>query len=660
MKMSWRVRSMLLIVLAVSTLMSNWWLQDYKQAVACHKKSDGGSRCESASVLGRRGDEQDAQRSNDLIFSIFNYNRKVDQNVKDNNFNSSNNPNTGRDASSNWAREILFSNNENNNGIFESDGQETSEFKIIGNVENRESIKALDKINENIVNERMLNMEHLSDKNQRNDIGAESGGKTNKMSDVNVAAVDVRAPVASKVATAKHFPARNSMAETSEEDVCQLLEKRTEHLSPLTTINRRIMVADPPLTREQISEVYNKACGLTPARAPDGQATWKEGGILYIPKNVTGEKRFDNVTVYNADFEPYVPYNHTLFFEGRQHPPVADRDRKIILARMAGWDDVTTPSPLRACPDLPCLITTDSQKYARTAAAISFNGQSLEGRAPQRYRPDQVFIMYFYEPLTNPWPAYHHLKNPRNDWASIFNWTMTYHITSDILATYGMVRRRPVALAAKNYTEIVARKTKKVAWFVSHCRTESEREKYVAELQKYISVDIYGACGPLKCKKEVDTTCFSQVGRDYKFYLAFENAMCEDYTTEKLYRIFKSDAVVVSRGNSFSFRSLPSGTFIDASEFPSPHALAKRLRYLDSHDEEYTALLRRKDDFFASYQDYPHYIGKKKELWVKYTWENIPLCEVCQRIWNLDKYHKNYPDILAWLNARKCRAPTDL
>ncbi|GFO10477.1 glycoprotein 3-alpha-l-fucosyltransferase a-like, partial [Plakobranchus ocellatus] len=140
-------------------------------------------------------------------------------------------------------------------------------------------------------------------------------------------------------------------------------------------------------------------------------------------------------------------------------------------------------------------------------------------------------------------------------------------------------------LAAKNYTEIVARKTKKVAWFVSHCRTESKREKYVAELQKYISVDIYGACGPLKCRRELDTTCFSQVGRDYKFYLAFENAMCEDYTTEKLYRIFKSDAVVISRGNRYNFRSLPSDTFIEASEFPSPRALAERLLYLDSHDE---------------------------------------------------------------------------
>lgn len=38
-----------------------------------------------------------------------------------------------------------------------------------------------------------------------------------------------------------------------------------------------------------------------------------------------------------------------------------------------------------------------------------------------------------------------------------------------------------------------------VAWFISVCETQSEREKYVEELQKHIKVDIYGACGTFKC-----------------------------------------------------------------------------------------------------------------------------------------------------------------
>ena len=36
---------------------------------------------------------------------------------------------------------------------------------------------------------------------------------------------------------------------------------------------------------------------------------------------------------------------------------------------------------------------------------------------------------------------------------------------------------------------------KKIAWLVSHCETNSEREKYAKELSRYIPVDVYGKCG---------------------------------------------------------------------------------------------------------------------------------------------------------------------
>ena len=41
-------------------------------------------------------------------------------------------------------------------------------------------------------------------------------------------------------------------------------------------------------------------------------------------------------------------------------------------------------------------------------------------------------------------------------------------------------------------------KKKPVAWFVSNCFTRSNRNKLVAEIQKFIDVDIYGNCGKLK------------------------------------------------------------------------------------------------------------------------------------------------------------------
>jgi hypothetical protein len=77
-----------------------------------------------------------------------------------------------------------------------------------------------------------------------------------------------------------------------------------------------------------------------------------------------------------------------------------------------------------------------------------------------------------------------------------------------------------------------------IVWFVSHCETNSKREDFVLELMNYIKVDIYGnclnyfknslkhPCGDLK-KENVDD-CNNNLLNSYKFYLAFENSLCED------------------------------------------------------------------------------------------------------------------------------------
>ena len=74
-----------------------------------------------------------------------------------------------------------------------------------------------------------------------------------------------------------------------------------------------------------------------------------------------------------------------------------------------------------------------------------------------------------------------------------------------------------------------------VAWIVSNCHGNNARQKYAKELQKYITVDIYGNCGTKKCPRSTETECFEMLNRDYKFYLAFENSNCKDYVTEKLF-----------------------------------------------------------------------------------------------------------------------------
>lgn len=61
------------------------------------------------------------------------------------------------------------------------------------------------------------------------------------------------------------------------------------------------------------------------------------------------------------------------------------------------------------------------------------------------------------------------------------------------------------------------------------------RELYVEELQQHVAVDVFGDCGELLCNKDDMAECYTLVLQPtYKFYLAFENSMCEDYITEKV------------------------------------------------------------------------------------------------------------------------------
>lgn len=139
---------------------------------------------------------------------------------------------------------------------------------------------------------------------------------------------------------------------------------------------------------------------------------------------------------------------------------------------------------------------------------------------------NQVWIIYMLE---SPYHTPHFTKN------FLVNWTATYRADSDIVAPYEKwvyydenVHRRPVAF---NYA---ANKTKKVAWFVSNCGAKNKRLEYARSLQEHIQVDIYGACGTMRCPRFTGD-CSDMLTKDYKFYLAFENSNCKDYITEKLF-----------------------------------------------------------------------------------------------------------------------------
>lgn len=172
-----------------------------------------------------------------------------------------------------------------------------------------------------------------------------------------------------------------------------------------------------------------------------------------------------------------------------------------------------------------------------------------------------------------------------------FNWTWTYKLNSDNLFTYIAVMDmdgrvigpkldmhwidvHDMEKPRSDIIRILKTKTDAVAWFVSHCKTSSNRERYVNFLSNELSayglrIDIFGRCSKFCnswCPIENMNDCYSLLKDKYFFYLAFENSMSEDYVTEKVLTATKNLAVPVVYGGAnytryvFKFKLLSSDT----------------------------------------------------------------------------------------------------
>ena len=100
-------------------------------------------------------------------------------------------------------------------------------------------------------------------------------------------------------------------------------------------------------------------------------------------------------------------------------------------------------------------------------------------------------------------------------------------------------------------------KTELAAAMISNCDAPSRRLKLIAELQKHVTVEIFGKCGrncPSKFDDDQPGDCREIIGNTFKFFFAFENSVCQDYITEKFFEVLKFNIIpVVLGGGSYSY-----------------------------------------------------------------------------------------------------------
>lgn len=177
---------------------------------------------------------------------------------------------------------------------------------------------------------------------------------------------------------------------------------------------------------------------------------------------------------------------------------------------------------------------------------------------------------------------------------------MYYTNNADIRIPHGFIVRRgldasllPPMWRRPNIVEQDNFASRKVAVsFISHCHDSAGRLPYILELEKHTQVDRYGKCGTKKCGRSMNVDrpfvladeCQQLAGKNYLFFLAFENALCEDYVTEKLYILLYHPIVPVVLGAANYETIMPPHSYINALYY-TPQQLAQKLNHLAKHPE---------------------------------------------------------------------------
>ncbi|KAL1402854.1 hypothetical protein pipiens_005897 [Culex pipiens pipiens] len=321
------------------------------------------------------------------------------------------------------------------------------------------------------------------------------------------------------------------------------------------------------------------------------------------------------------------------------------------------WDlnaETVGPEYFRSlnCPVTDCIVTSRQDllpSIAHFNALVFHAAERWSQPIPTLRSPSQFYVAAILES-----PA--HTKHALEREAGFFNWTMTYRTDSDVVWSYARVvedggDQRVVAPAERvhwvqngfrNYSshvllDLVAKKTKMAAQFVSHCGSISRRDRLVKQVQKFIQVDVFGSCGTMECPRG-SPRCSRMLTEEYRFYFAFENSLCRDYVTEKMYNAMDNYIIPVVFGGVDYSKFVPPHSVIDVQQFGTVEELVDYLKFLADNPEEYVKYFWWKEHYRIT--------GSQ------------PFCELCRKLHDIGTREKSqhYRDIKAWWFDGACQA----
>jgi hypothetical protein len=260
----------------------------------------------------------------------------------------------------------------------------------------------------------------------------------------------------------------------------------------------------------------------------------------------------------------------------------------LILFFNTMWGEAVETEAV-ALPD-GCELTTDRSLFG-SAAAVVFHIPTLRA-LPARKPSGQLWVAWSLE------CDVHYPQLRDRTYMRQFDLTMTYRLDSDVPTAYTRYYGDVDNLALALRTRTIPRRTDSlVTLFISSGVNRSGRIEYAAELMRRLDVHAYGKV------LQNRTIAHDQwrpskldVIAHYAFDLAFENAVADDYVSEKFFDPLVVGTVPVYLGAPNVDRFAPGDhCFINTADFTGPKELANYLLYLRDHRAEYEAYLAWKD-----------------------------------------------------------------
>ena len=153
-------------------------------------------------------------------------------------------------------------------------------------------------------------------------------------------------------------------------------------------------------------------------------------------------------------------------------------------------------------------------------------------------------------------------------------------------------------------------------------------------------VDIIGKCGQHDPDGTQNPKAEKRFEENYKFYISFENSLCNQYVTEKVFLRLKHNIVPIVYGQANYSQILPPHSYINIQDFPSAKALAKFLVELGNNPEEYLSYFWWKD----------HFSVRRDDTDIM----EAMFCKLCKKLHDNTLPDKNYGDLGHWWRKGAC------